>query len=477
MAGSSPTLISLVTLMVLGAAGCAAWEPYYRYDIARRAEPASAGDTIDARLLLIGDAGDPNRAGEPVLDLLRKRAGELPDKTTVVFLGDNVYERGMPKVDIPDPLAEATEAAKLLLPDLIATRKEAERCLNSQIDVVRGTQIPAVFIPGNHDWDQFEIGGWDRILEQGKFIDAAREQGNNVWLLPAGGCPGPVSLPLGKRGMLIVLDTQWFLETSIDGKPTADNNPTGCSYVTEEAALKGLVTQLEVARNEGRRAIVAAHHPLETMGPHGGFVEGWTHLFPLRFLRHYVPFYMEWLPLPFLGSMAVWTRQYFSPSPQDLSNGRNEHLRAILRTAMDDAERRGAPALVYAAGHDHSLQVFRTHPGPHYAVVSGFGAASRASAVGAANNTLFAHANPLHPGFMQLDFLRSGAVRLSVIEVRDTQTIDGTEIVGGDEVFSFVLTSGRKPPVTRWQRWRNRFRRGDATSEKPAGDAPPLRDN
>ncbi|HYB98839.1 MAG TPA: hypothetical protein VEC57_06845 [Candidatus Limnocylindrales bacterium] len=448
--------LTILLTVVVATGGCAHQRPYYRFDIDQSCAACDVS-AIDARLLLIGDAGDPNRAGEPVLQLLTKKARELPERTTVVFLGDNVYERGMPKVDMPDPLAEVTEASKVLLPDLIDTRKEAERCLNSQIDVVRGTQIPAIFIPGNHDWDQFELGGWDRILEQGKFIEAARQQGNNVMLLPAGGCPGPVSIPLGTRGMLIAMDTQWFLETRADGKPTADNNPTGCFYVTEGAVHDGLVTQLQIAAREGRRAVVAAHHPLESYGPHGGFVEGWTHLFPMRFLRHYVPFYMEWVPMPVVGTMMVWARQYFSPSPQDFSNARNEQLRAYLRLAMAEAEKKGAPALVYAAGHDHSLQVFRTHPGPHYALVSGLGARSRASAVGAANHTLFAHSSPDSPGFMQLDFLKDGTVRLSVIEVTGHEITEGTETVTGDEVFSMVLTAGRKPPVTRWQRWRQRF--------------------
>jgi len=453
-------LTPLLATTALTAAACTQFEPYRRYDIAPSAKAPDV-DVIDARLLLIGDAGDPDRDGEPVLQLLTKKARELEDRTTVVFLGDNVYERGMPKIDLPDPLAEVTEASKVLLPDLIDSRKEAERCLNSQIDVVRGSRVPAIFIPGNHDWDQFELGGWDRILEQGKFIEAARQQGNNVWLLPAGGCPGPVSIPLGKRGMLIVIDTQWFLETSIDGKPTPDNNPTGCFYITEDQVHDGLITQSKIAAREGRRIIVAAHHPLESAGPHGGFVEGWTHLFPMRFLRHYVPFYMEWVPMPFVGTMMVWARQYFSPSAQDFSNERNEHLRGWLRKTLDDAENENAPALVYAAGHDHSLQVFRTHPGPHYALVSGLGAKSRASGVGIANNTLFAHSNPLNPGFMQLDFLKDGTVRLGIIEVTAEQTTESAEYVAGDEVFSYILTAGRAPTVSRWQRWRERLRRSE----------------
>ena len=51
---------------------------------------------IDHRLILIGDSGDANPDDEPALDLLEERVRVAPYQTTVVFLGDNVYETGMP---------------------------------------------------------------------------------------------------------------------------------------------------------------------------------------------------------------------------------------------------------------------------------------------------------------------------------------------------------------------------------------------
>jgi hypothetical protein len=204
------------------------------------------------------------------------------------------------------------------------------------------------------------------------------------------------------------------------------------------------------ASREKRWAIVAAHHPLNSMGPHGGYVEPATHLFPLRFLRHYVPWYLEWMPMPLLGTFAVLARQNFSPSPQDASNDKNIYLRQMLRDAMDEAEKRGAPALAYAGGHDHSLQVFKTPRGPRYTLVSGLGSSSRASEVGRTHNTLFAHANSNHTGFMQIDFLKNGQVRLSVVEA------DGTPQAGVMEPFSMMLVDAntlRMRPITKPGRW------------------------
>jgi hypothetical protein len=474
----------IALLVACAGAGCTHLTPYYRGGQPWTVEPAGES-RIDHRLLLIGDAGDANPNGEPALQTLSEQVRLLPDRTTVVFLGDNIYERGMPEAGASEPAEAAAKTANVLLSNVFDSRKEAERSLDAQIDTVRGTRAPAIFIPGNHDWDPFGADGWKRILAQGNYLQAAANSGAgvDVTMLPKGGCPGPVSVPLGKLGMLVVLDTQWWLERGTNGRPQPENNPTHCGETTEAEIVAALVSELETAARQRRWAIVVGHHPLNSYGPHGGFVEGYTHLFPMRFLRHYVPFYLEWLPMPVLGTAAVLARQHFSPSAQDASNALNEHLRSKLRGAMAEAESRGAPTLAYAGGHDHSLQVFRTAVGPRFTLVSGLGATSRASEVGDSNNTLFAHANPLHPGFMQLDFLHDGSVRLSVIEAQERNAKTGTdaglpiaaataslELAGGKkevhpvEVFSTMIADADSPRGARpksksrslWHRMRQR---------------------
>jgi hypothetical protein len=467
---------------------CSHFSPYYRADRARTV--AAVDDAqIDHRLLLVGDAGEPAFDGEPTLRLLRHRVGLLPERTSVVFLGDNIYERGMPDPIEPEkdtaagapgedetvpssdraadePRTEpavtgpadrnrkepeaagaakevgenvekaadvAADVADVVLPDIFESRREAERYINAQIDVVRGTAARAVFLPGNHDWDQFQTAGWKRLLNQEDYIRRVAARGEaKVAMLPAGGCPGPSIVPLGEHGTLIALDTQWFLETRPDGKPTPDNNPTGCSHTREGDVRDAFLAALESAARDQRRVVVAAHHPLVTKGPHGGFADFRTHLFPLRILATYLPFYLEYLPMPGLGSLVVGMRACCSTSPQDLSNRRNLHMRNNLLLPMIEAARRGARPLVYAAGHDHSLQIFEAARGPELLLVSGLGTSGNASDVGSNRHTLFAHSNPFQPGIMEIDFLKSGAVRLAVIEC----TSDRPE---GFEVYSQLL--------------------------------------
>ena len=131
-------------------------------------------------------------------------------------------------------------------------------------------------------------------------------------------------------------------------------------------------------------------------------------------------------PTLLLGSIVVGFRKCCSPSPQDMSNGRNRHVRDNLVDAMIEAESTHAAPLVYAAGHDHSLQLFESRHGPKFTLVSGMGSSARSSPVSSDRSTLFAHSNSAQPGFMQIDFLKDGAVRLAVVECTAEQP-DGFE--------------------------------------------------
>jgi hypothetical protein len=87
------------------------------------------------------------------------------------------------------------------------------------------------------------------------------------------------------------------------------------------------------------------------------------------------------------------------------------------------------PPLVYAAGHDHNLQVIegRDLAGP--LVVSGAGSTQNVTTVTAIARTLFAHA---HSGFVVLDFYGDA---------------DFGDALTGDRVMLRVVETGRGRPV------------------------------
>jgi hypothetical protein len=397
-----------------------------------------ASGEVDHRLILVGDAGAPDPEGEPSLRLVARWGGDLPRRTTIAFLGDNVYETGMPD----DSALEGTAIEEILdeaLLNLYESRRDAEKRVNAQIDAVREAGALGVFVPGNHDWDQFGVGGWERVLTLEKYVDKVRQtSGVAVRVVPPGGCPGPVAIPLGARAELLVLNTQWWLDSGIGGKPSPEENPTRCPFVTERAVQAGLRASLEQAAREGRSTVVAAHHPLDSAGPHGGFV-GWrVHLFPLRMLESYVPSPLHWLPLPGVGSLMAFGRACCSPNSQDLPSPANRRMRAALLEPMRDAARADAAPLLYAAGHDHSVQLFRRDDGPRFSLVSGLGSRAKASPVGHNRRTLFAYSNPREPSIALLDFLQDGRSRLSVVAWR----------VGrprGEEIYSRFLDPASAP--------------------------------
>ena len=399
------------------------------------ARPAPA--TIDQRLLLIGDAGDANPDGEPVLEALRKQVEEFPERTTVIYLGDNVYETGMPD---PSKVLEGTPVEEILdkaLLNAYQSRTDAERRVKAQ---VRAGDVPGArvfFVPGNHDWDQFGVGGWKRIQEFQRYLEQlAGAVKVPLVLLPGGGCPGPVTVDLGRRVRVIALDTQWWLEQG--EKPSLDDNPTGCTTTTEAAVITALERELQNAAAAKRIVVIAAHHPLRSKGPHGGYVDPYVHLFPMTMAGSYVPRFAHWIPLPLVGSLTTYWRKFRSPTVQDMSNPVYRHMRRELGRAMVEADANGATPLLYAAGHDHSIQVFRSESGPRYLLVSGLGSREKTSGVRHDGSTLFAHADSNSPGFVKLDVLNDGRVRLAVVEATP-------KVEDGVEVYARMLDDQRRP--------------------------------
>ncbi|MBV9773075.1 MAG: metallophosphoesterase, partial [Gemmatimonadetes bacterium] len=310
-------------------------------------------------LYLIGDAGLPNPRGEPVLQALEKAVGSDPERTFVVFLGDNVYPNGL--VDTAG-----------------ATRREGERILNAQVDALLGAHTRGIIIPGNHDWAAWGPTGWDAMVREQRYVDA-RGKGT-VRVLPAGGCPGPEVLDFGNDLRLIVLDTQWWLHEY--AKPQGSSSP--CATKTEAQVVDSIRGAL---RDAGPRAtVVVGHHPLVTGGEHGGYFDWPTYLFPFH----------------------PWARQAGFFAQQDVTGTNYRKMIARFTQAFHDH-----PPLVYAAGHEHNLQVFRRDPA-RYMVVSGGGIYGHTSQVRAITGTQYARRAS---GFMRMSVLKDGRIRLAVIVV------------------------------------------------------------
>lgn len=326
-------LIYFSALLLVAAFGCSSVETYVGEESRGwELQELPQSQEVVYRIYLIGDAGSPSPTRtEPSLKLLKDKLDRESPQSAVVFLGDNLYPAGMP---------DSVDAA----------RPEAERRMLQQLRAVEDFSGKIIFIPGNHGWDN---EGAVTLKRQEQFIEDYLERGNVF--LPDDGFPGPVEIELmdnddhpGLREdiRLVILDTQWWLEGK--DKPYGD---TG-EYLLEDAGdfLRELENVLLDRRND--HVMVLGHHPLYSNGNHGGYFPLKTHLLP-----------------PVFGSLYVGYRKFFG-YPQDIQHYRYSQLKEeLLRLFLRHQD------LIYASGHEHSLQYFkkeRKNIRQHY-VVSGSG--------------------------------------------------------------------------------------------------------
>ena len=329
-------------------------------------------------MFLLGDAGKPKKPVDPVLvalaaDIEAARLAAPSAEVAVAFLGDNVYENGVPERGS-------------------SGYEEYVRRLMVQVDVLgrrtSGDAAPVrgVFVAGNHDWAGNRDDGLNRIRRQGELLsEAASDRGIDVALLPAGGCPGPEVVDVAGSVRLIAIDTQWWLRTG----PKLIGAESPCDTQSVEGLLESLDAQMTNAG--GRLVIVLAHHPVASGGPHGGHLALKEWFWPTYNLLYY-PYRKLTRPL------------------QDLDS---EPYAAMIADLLEVYA--GHSPLLMASGHDHNLQVIEGDL-PRYQLVSGAGSKRRSvqeTPDPRFESLFWSELN----GYMRLDVHNEGRVRLTVTVV------------------------------------------------------------
>ncbi|HTM92689.1 MAG TPA: BamA/TamA family outer membrane protein, partial [Flavisolibacter sp.] len=284
----------------------------------------SIPDTINQRIFLIGDAGEMNSATHPVVDWLKKNVDWNDERNSVIFLGDNIYPLGLPLEGDP-------------------TYPHAKAILDDQISLVKGKKAKAFFIPGNHDWRNGKLGGWEQVMNQVDYINSLQLKNVQAW--PLNGCPGPIEVELSDKVVVVLVDSQWFL--FLHDKPGPGST---CSSKTLEEF--GVELAEIAASHPNQMLIIASHHPLYSYGPHGGDYTWREHIFPFTAINPNL-----YIPLPIIGSIYPIARGIFG-NVQDIPHP----LYKTMINTIEDVMRKH-PYSISVAGHDHGLQFIMRNSG------------------------------------------------------------------------------------------------------------------
>ena len=381
-----------------------------RESVAARPAPYADAD-VAFRLLLLGDGGEgyeraPAKAALRDANYERVRTQVLSNRTAITLLGDNIYKAGLP--------APRTEH----YPN---ERERAEGIIEHQLELLSGAGAEVIVVPGNHDWDFSGHAGLARIREQQTFVDGFAA---DTSFLPRNGCPGPLFRDFGERLRVVAIDTEWLLiESDLDPDPAPPVASMGdthrfagrerehrdCEWglagkpeiepaMTNELLYERLDQVVSEATQAGLAVVVTSHHPLRTLGPHGGKMSLKRVIFPAT-----EQWSWAYVPVPPLGLLVAFLRPHVIRPRQDLSSRHNEVMVRRLETILECSR---AP-IVHAAGHEHGLQVFDDPNNEVLYLVSG--GAAKGDALAKNDNTVFKDG---HVGFMRLDYLGDGRVYL-----------------------------------------------------------------
>lgn len=322
-------------------------------------EPGPAEADIVQRLILFGDAGSSSlNPWQASLQKIAARAKLSPDKTAMVALGDNIYYFGYPEKE-----SDQDEWDKGQLEDISH--------LDAQLKLSTETGAPLYLVPGNHDWYAEALDGMRNHIagyaEQNSVATELRPLANSTL-----GAVDAVNLD----GITIVFSDSSALLKTTDEELTA--------------AMASLTQTFEQSRatHPDNVIVVVQHHPIETKGPHAGYM---TH-------------FSYWFVISVLDIFADVTSE-------DTTHPNYQRIIAAQSAAMAPFEK-----TIHAAGHDHSLQVFRRSDklGTDYSIVSGAANTSKVSGVWHNKNTRFALSQE---GFVELSVTADGSTYLQVFDI------------------------------------------------------------
>ncbi|WP_343707992.1 metallophosphoesterase [Flavobacterium sp.] len=352
--------LAIIALFIVYA--CATRKPQYGKNVSAN-ETENATDTIKIAhtFFLVGDAGNADEEqAQQTLELLHQKLKKASKKSTLLFLGDNIYPKGFPSDKHPEDKALA------------------ETKLTNQLKLTKGFKGKTIVIPGNHDW----YSGIKGLERQADFVSKYLD--DKKGFLPRKSCPIE-NVKIDSTTTLIAVDSEWFLEDWND-HPTINDN---CEIKTREAFFEELEGLLN--KNQEKTVVLAIHHPLLSNGTHGGQFSLEKQLFPLE----------QKIPLPIIGSFINLLRKTSGVNPQDIQNKQYTIYTKRIKTLLQKQKN-----VIVVSGHDHNLQYISKENIQQ--IISGAG--SKSEAARAINPYDFSYGGN---GYATLTMFKSGDAKVS----------------------------------------------------------------
>ncbi|WP_010180819.1 metallophosphoesterase [Aquimarina agarilytica] len=352
------------------------------YDLQLKDENTQVSYPFDKEILhsfyLIGDAGNSKLGTESdALGLFKKHIKKANKNSTALFLGDNIYPKGLP--------AKGSEF-----------RNFATHQLNVQTEAVRDFKGNAIFIPGNHDW----YSGIKGVKRQEKYIENILGKHS---FLPQNGCPIK-RIKIGTAIDLIIVDSHWYI-TNWNKQPTINDD---CDIKTRQQFFDEFESLIKKAR--GKTTLIALHHPIFTNGPHGGQFSFKSHM----------------KPLPILGSLKNVLRNTSGIANVDQIGVRYMELKKRIVTLAQENKK-----VIFVSGHEHSLE-YSTQDNLHQ-IISGSGA--NESPTRLRKNGKFSIGRQ---GFARLDVFKDGSSFVRFYTANDEKLVYQTVVLPEDEIIGGV---------------------------------------
>ena len=310
---------------------------------------------------LIGDAGNADHENSKIiLQSLAEKLVTADKESTLLFLGDNVYPKGIPPEE--DKINYQIAVTKL----------------ENQLKITTDYRGQTIFIPGNHDW----YSGIKGLERQEKIVTSYLN--DKKGFSPRKGCAIDGE-NINDNICLITIDSQWFLE-DWDKTPTINDD---CSIKSREAFFEELESLL--TKNKDKIVFIAMHHPLMSNGSHGGQFSLKKQLFPLE----------QKIPLPVIATIVNVLRKTTGISPQDIQNKQYTAYIKRIKTILQSQNN-----VVVLSGHDHNLQYIEKDNIKQ--IISGAG--SKSEAARAINPNDFSYGEN---GYAIVDVYRNGETNVS----------------------------------------------------------------